>query len=92
MNEADCNSFGWENGWDSNPYIDPTGWVDIVGISIDSFLNGTAINGTVGYLKFRYYGGQVSISITADSIVYDNTSQLVLFSEEPLIFGQDPNQ
>ncbi len=92
MNEADCNNFGWENGWDSNPYIDPAGWVEIVGISLDSFFNGTPINGTVGYFKFRYYGGQVSISITADSTIYDNNVQPVLFSVEPLIFGSDPNQ
>jgi parallel beta-helix repeat protein len=93
MNEADCNNFGWENGWDSNPYIDPTGWVDIFGVSLDSFFNGTAINGTVGYLKFRYYGGEVSVSITADSYIIDNYYiQPVLFSAEPLIFGQDPNQ
>jgi hypothetical protein len=75
MNESDCNNFGWDNGWDSNPYIDPTGWVEIFGLSLESFFNGTDLNGTVGYLKFRYYGGQVSVSITADSTIYDSTAQ-----------------
>jgi hypothetical protein len=93
MNEADCNNFGWENGWDSNPYIDPDGWFEDCYVSLASFFDGVSVNGTVGYFKFRYYSGQVSISITADSIIFDNYYiQPVLFSTEPLIFGQDPNE
>jgi len=92
MNESDCNNFGWDNGWDSNPYIDPDGWFEDCYVSLASFFDGFAINGTVGYFKFRYYSGQVSVFITADSIIYDNTAQPVLFSTEPLIFGPDPNQ
>jgi parallel beta-helix repeat protein len=95
MDENDCNNFGWDYDWSSNPYIDPDGWVEIEGISLDSFFNGTPminVSGTVGYFKFRYYGGQVSVSITEDSTIYDNNEQSVLFSTEPLIFGSDPNE
>jgi hypothetical protein len=84
MSEADCNSFGWDNGWNSDPYIDPSGWLFISGVSWEC-----TVNGTVGYFKFRYNSGEVTVSIMAESEAY--YCQPVLFSPQPLIFG-DPNQ
>jgi hypothetical protein len=86
MSEADCNSYGWDNGWNSDPYIDPAGWLYLGGVSWEG-----VVNGTVGYFKFRYYGGDVTVSINEESITYDANCAPVLLSGQPLIFGQDPN-
>jgi alpha-tubulin suppressor-like RCC1 family protein len=87
MSEADCNSFGWDNDWNSDYYIYPSGLLYISGVSLES-----VVNGTVGYLKFRYNSGEVTVSITEDSCAYNAPHQPVLFSPQPLIFGRDPNQ
>jgi parallel beta-helix repeat protein len=87
MSEADCNNYGWDNGWNSDPYIDPNGWLFISGVSWES-----VVNGTVGYFKFRYNSGEVTVSVTEESCAYDAYYQPVLFSLEPLIFGRDPNE
>ena len=87
MSEADCNSFGWDNGWNSDPYIDPNGWLYISGVSWAS-----TANGTVGYFKFRYNSGEVTVSVTEGSYACDAYCQPALFSPQPLIFGRDPNQ
>jgi hypothetical protein len=92
MSEEDCNNFGWDNGWEMNPYIDPSGWVEVSGLSAASFFEGKLVNGTVGYFKFRYYSGQVSVSISTDSWIVDNNIESVCYSTEPLIFGPDPNE
>jgi uncharacterized repeat protein (TIGR01451 family) len=86
MSEADCNSFGWDNDWNSDPYIDPSGWLCINGVSWEC-----VVNGTVGYFKFRYNTGEVTVSIMEESCAYDANYLPVLFSLQPLIFG-DPNQ
>lgn len=89
MCEADCNQYGWDNGWSSDPYIDPNGWVYINGVS----WAGEA-NGVVGYIRFRYNSGQVTVSIF-ESETLDANGQSVEFSDRMLIFGQpdsnDPN-
>jgi parallel beta-helix repeat protein len=87
MSEADCNNFGWDNGWNSDPYIDPAGWLYLSGVSF-----GGVVNGAVGYFKFRYYSGEVTVSITEDSCAYDANLAPVLFSGQPLLFGRDPNE
>jgi uncharacterized repeat protein (TIGR01451 family) len=87
MSESDCNSFGWDNGWNSDPYIDPAGWIYISGVSWEC-----TVNGTVSYFKFRYNSGEVTVSIIEGSEAFDAYCQPVLFSPQPLIFGQDPNQ
>jgi hypothetical protein len=88
MSEADCNNYGWDNGWDSDPYIDPSGWLSISGVSWER-----VVNGTVGYFKFRYNSGEVTVSINDEDIcAYDADCQPVLSSGEPLIFGRDPNE
>lgn len=86
MSEADCNSFGWDNGWNSDPYIDPEGWLLISGVSWEC-----TVNGTIGYFKFRYYSGEVNVSISGDSEAADANCETVLFSGQPLVFGYDPN-
>jgi hypothetical protein len=48
--------------------------------------------GTVGYFKFRYYGGQVTVYICDSFGAYDYNLEEVTFSFDPLIFGSDPNQ
>jgi hypothetical protein len=87
MSEADVNEYGWDNGWNSDYYIDPEGWLLIDGVSWDC-----TANGTIGYFKFRYYSGQVVLSISGDSEAADANCEIVLFSGQPLIFGSDPNQ
>ena len=58
MGEADCNDFGWDNGWRSDSYIDPNGW-----LSIGSVRWASDANDIVGYFKFRYHSGQVAVYI-----------------------------
>ena len=87
MSEADCNNYGWDNGWNADPEIDPNGWFSDCYIS----WNGVVSN-TVGYFKFRYYSGEVNVSFTADSIAFDANCEPVLLSGQSLIFGRDPNE
>jgi hypothetical protein len=89
MCEADCNQYGWDNGWDSDPYIDPNGYVSISGISWAH-----DANGVVGYIKFRYNSWQVRVYIDQEnSAVYDYTYTTVPLSTEVLYFGEpDPNE
>jgi len=87
MSEADCNDFGWDNGWRSDPYIDLNGWVSIGGVRWAS-----DANDIVGYFKFRYHSGQVAVTIDqkystafgwdGDSVTYSS------FSTEVLLFGE----
>ena len=91
MSEADCNSFGWENGWNSDPYIDG-GWVFLSSVKWDA-----DVNGTVGYVKFRYHSGQVSVYIDQENscaIKWDDEDfgSYVPFSQEVLLIARDPNE
>jgi hypothetical protein len=87
MCEADCNQYGWDNGWNSDPYIDPNGYVYLSGVRWAS-----DANGTVGYFKFRYHSGQISIYLDpewSNAFSYDGSScSSVPFSTETLLFGQ----
>jgi hypothetical protein len=88
MSEADCNSFGWDNGWNSDPYIDG-GWVFLSGIKWVA-----DANGTVGYVKFRYHSGQVSVYIDQENscaIKWDDEEfgSYVPFSQEVLYISRD---
>jgi hypothetical protein len=98
MCEADCNQYGWDNGWNSDPYIDDVdNWVYLGSVSWES-----QAAGTVGYFKFIYHGGQVTVSIYdewsdgfSDAFTYDSESDSypsVPFSADVLIFGSDPNE
>jgi len=88
MSTNDCNDYGWDTGWNTDPYIDPDGhWVSICGVS----WNRNPI-GNVGYFRFRYYSGQVTVYITDYYDAYDSNLEQVAFSLEPLVFGYDPNQ
>jgi hypothetical protein len=46
----------------------------------------------VGYFKFRYNSGQVSVSFMEDSEAYDPDCEPVGFSMETLTFESDPNE
>lgn len=84
MSEADCNEFGWENGWGFETIIDdPNGWVLIGGIcwAADA-------NDIVGYFKFRYHSGQVVVYIDQDNSLAGNWGSNFIFSTEALQFGQ----
>lgn len=90
MCEADCNNYGWDNGWNSDPYIDDAnGLLYLNGISWAS-----DANGTVGYFKFIYHSGEVSVSfLTGDewsiAFIWDgNSCPEVPFSENALLFGE----
>jgi parallel beta-helix repeat protein len=90
MSEADCNNYGWDNGWNSDPYIDPDGWIYLNGVSWPAIATET-----VSYFKFIYHSGEVSVSfITEDdwSCAFDANCQPVSFSTDALIFGRDPNE
>jgi parallel beta-helix repeat protein len=91
MCEADCNEYGWENGWNNNPYFEGN-WVYINGVKWAA-----DANGTVGYFKFCYHSGQVSVYIDQESSVafgWDGEScPCVPLSQEALTFGTyDPNE
>jgi hypothetical protein len=87
MGSYDCTEFGWDDGWNWDPRIDPHGWVEFGGVSWDA-----EAMGIIGYLKFRYYGGQVSVSFDneySSAFSWDgNSCPAVPFSSEPLIFGR----
>jgi hypothetical protein len=87
MSEADCNNYGWDNGWNSDTYIDPAGWLLISGVSWEG-----VVDGTISYFKFRYNSGEVAFSINGESVAFDPNCEPVLFSGQPLIFGRDPNE
>jgi hypothetical protein len=91
MSETDCNNFGWDNGWNSDPYIDPNGWVFFDGVRWKS-----DANGTIGYFKFRYHSGEVSAYIDQEissAFSWDSTNtHNVPFSQETLLFYRDPNE
>jgi hypothetical protein len=86
VSTADCNEYGWDPSWPTDPIIDPTGWVYIGGVIWEA-----DADGVVGYIKFRYNSGQVSVSIT-EGDAYDANCEPVLFSGEALTFGADPNE
>jgi hypothetical protein len=84
MSEADCNDFGWENGWGFEPIIDdPNGWVSIGGVcwAADA-------NDSVGYFKFRYHSGQVAVYIDQDNSIAGNWGNNFTFSDEVFLFGE----
>jgi len=86
VSTADCNDYGWDPDWPTDPYIDPEGWVYVSGVS----WLGEA-NGVVGYIKFRYNSGEVSVSIT-EGDAFDADCEPVSISDETLVFGEpDPN-
>jgi hypothetical protein len=92
MKEADCNNFGWDNGWNVEPYIDDAnGWIFLYGVRWEA-----DANGTVGYFKFRYGSGQVSVYIDDEyslALGWDGqTCPSIPFSADTLIFGRDPNE
>jgi alpha-tubulin suppressor-like RCC1 family protein len=91
MSEADCNSFGWDNGWNSDPYIDPNGWAYLNGVKWDA-----DVNGVVSYVKFRYHSGQVSVYIDQEnSLAFEwdgDSCPIVPFSQEVLYISRDPNE
>lgn len=80
MSKADCNEFGWENGWG---FDDPNGWVSIGGIcwAADA-------NDIVGYFKFRYNSGRVAIYIDQENSLAGNWGNNFTFSDESLLFGE----
>jgi parallel beta-helix repeat protein len=92
MNEADCNNFGWDNGWSSDPYIDPNGYVYLGSVKWDA-----DANGVIGYAKFRYHSGQVSVYFDQEysgafSWNWESLSGgYVPFSQETLYVSRDPN-
>jgi hypothetical protein len=84
MSEADCNDFGWENDWGSDPIIDdPNGWVCLNGLcwAADA-------NDVVGYFKFRYNSGQVYVYIDQEHSLGGNWGSNFTFSDESVVFGE----
>jgi parallel beta-helix repeat protein len=91
MGSYDCTDYGWDPGWNWNPYIDePNGIVEFGGISW------TAVaNGTVGYFKFIYHSGKVSVSFDQECSIafgYGSSCPSVPFSTDALLIGRDPNE
>jgi len=87
MSTADCNEYGWDPDWPTDPYIDPDeGWLYVSGVKWEG-----GVEGVVGYFKFRYNSGQVSVSIMEDSAAFDSDCAPVGFSTEALTFESDPN-
>jgi len=87
MGEADCADYGWDNGWNSDAYIDPSGWLALSGVrwAADAV-------GVVSYFKFRYHSGQVAVYIDqdyCDAFGWDgNSTPHSTFSTDTLLFGE----
>jgi hypothetical protein len=85
MNAADCNQYGWESGFWSDPQIDPNGtWAEIFGLA--DYEGGANENETVGYFTLHYSEGPVTIWVTSN-YSYDANGQPVECSSQPLIIG-----
>jgi hypothetical protein len=82
MDSNDCTSYGWDPGWNSDPYLDDDGYFYIDGVS----WNATA-TGVVGYFKFHYNCGQIAVNILEN----DSYPTDALFSPRTYYIG-DPNQ
>ena len=91
MSTADCNQYGWDPGWQMDSYFDMEGLVGIGGVKFES-----DASGTVGYFKFIYHGGLVTVSTLNDwSGAYSWDEQgihTIPFTQEPLLIGRDPNE
>ncbi|MDO8302341.1 MAG: right-handed parallel beta-helix repeat-containing protein [Sedimentisphaerales bacterium] len=88
MGIADCNQYGWDPQYSSDPYID-----DVNGlVGIGGGIWGISSNTPVGYFQFIYHSGQVNVAITTDSYASDANSQPVTYSTDPLIFGGESMQ
>jgi hypothetical protein len=84
MDANDCNQFGWDPEWSTDPYIDPNGFI--------AYINGAAwdtvdANTNIGYFTFIYHSGPVNIAITADSFACDANDQPVTFSADSITLG-----
>jgi len=92
MNPADCNQYGFDPAWAVDPYLDTDGYgeVDFGGVAWPS-----QTSGTVGYFKFIYNGGQVTVSFILDegtSGAFSADCEMVPFSTDTLTFGvEDQN-
>ena len=91
MSTADCNQYGWDPGWQMDSYFDMEGLVGIGGVKFES-----DASGTVGYFKFIYHGGLVTVSTLNDwSGAYSWDEQgihTIPFAQQPLLIGRDPNE
>jgi hypothetical protein len=89
MSSADCNQYGWDPEWPVDPYIDePSGFVEFGAVQLSEEGVGP---GNVGYLKFIYHSGQVSLFISFGCGL-DNYGEYTAFSTDVLLIGRDPNQ
>ncbi len=82
MSSADCNQYGFDPGWQIDPYIDPNGWVYFGGISWPN-----EANNVVGYFTFTYHSGEVVVSIEDAGCTIDTNCEPVPFSTNTLTFG-----
>ena len=88
ITSADCNLSGLDTSLPCPPYIDePNGFVEIGGVMLSQEGFGP---GNVGYIKFIYHSGQVSLSIT-DGVGLDAYCEYTNFSTDSLLIGSDPN-
>jgi hypothetical protein len=84
MSTADCNDFGWDPTWDSDPYYSFDG-IHIIGVKWES-----DVAGVVGYLKLQYHGGEISVAINPeDSVAFNGDCVLVPLSDETLTIGHE---
>ncbi len=92
MSSADCNQYGWDPSWQIDPYLylDDFGFIYFGGIAWPG-----QTSGTVGYFKFIYHGGQVTVSFITDedtSTALSADCEYVPFSTDVLTIGlPDPN-
>jgi hypothetical protein len=78
----DCNDYGWDPGWSGVPELSADGHtIGFGGLKLTS-----DANGVVGYFKFIYHSGQVTISMVGDAV--DGDWNMVPVSTGTLVFGQ----
>jgi len=84
---ADCDQFGWDPSWCSDPDIDPNGtWAYIS----DANLSGSG-TGDVGYFTIHYNSGPVTITVIDNSSA-DVNSQPVAFDSNSITLGSEEQQ
>jgi hypothetical protein len=82
MGIADSNQYDWDTCWSDDPYLDPNGFL----AEVSAAKWNADANGTIGYVKFNYYDGEVTVSLTGQA--FDSDCNAVAFSEKNLVFGR----
>lgn len=85
MDETDAGNYGWDANYSPTSTINPDNSIRIYGVQWS-----TNQHTTVGYFKFRYNSGVVSLNITDEEFQVFNWNESLTFDPNPLVVGSIP--